>query len=1067
MVNFFIERPIFATVLALLMLLIGGICVFLLPIALYPQIAPPQVQVTTTYTGADAQTVAETVTTPIEQQINGIKGMIYFSSDSTSNGLSKIVATFDVGYSQDIGAVDIQNKVQTAQASLPPEVKQYGVTIKKTSTDMVCVVNLVSPDGRYDANFLDNYGQIDVADVLKRIPGVSDVTSSGGSTRCGSGSTRTGWPTQLISPAEVIAAIQQENRQAAAGKIGGQPVPPGQAFEYPITAKGRLEKVAEFEDIIVRRDDDGSIVRLRGRRPGRARLGELRDRRLRSTASPPGRSRSTSSPTPTPWTSSGRSARDGAAREELPAGPRIPDRLRHDRVRPREHRRGRAHAARGVPAGHDRRVRLPAGVPGDDHPDAGDSRLAGRHVRDDGGVRVLDQHADALRAGAGDRPGGRRRDHRRRERREVPRAGHARRSRRPATAMAEITAPIVTITLVLAAVFVPVAFIPGLTGRLYNQFAMTIVFSFVFSAINSLTFSPAMARLFLKPKARRGEVLPVPLVQRGHASGSRTPTMRSSSHGARTGGRSSRPSVGLLVLMGCMLVERPKAFIPNEDQGYLIVAVQTPDGTTREPTQPDRPAGRRDRREARGRQRRRAAGRPQPDQLARTRPTPATVFVILEEWSKRQDARAPGRRRWPAKLQARLSSEVRGAMALVFQPPPIRGLSQTGGFEFMLEDREGKGVEALATVTDRFLDEAREAARAGRRLHHRSRPASPSSASTSTAPRPGGSTSPSPTSSPSSRRTSAAYYVNDFNLYGKVWKVMVQAEGNGADQARRHPEALRPEPRGEEGPARARWARSRNAVGPIDVPHYNMYNSAKITGQPAPGYSSGQAIARHGGGRRRGPARGLRLRVDRHDVPGAEDGQRRPRYIFALSIVCVFLFMAALYESWIRPLVIILTVPLAMFGAMVGLWLYDMPLDVFGQIGLVMLIGLETKNAILIVEFGVELPQKQGMGILESAKEAVAAAAPADPDDVVRLRHGRPADGPRHRRRGVQPELAGDRHRLRHRCQHRPRPVRDPDLLRPRRAAHPGLLAGRDRGAGVISRRRGAGGKPEDLEANS
>src|SRR5215469_11870643 len=177
MVNFFIERPIFATVLALLMLLIGGICI--LPVSQYPQITPAQVQVTTTYTGADALTVAETVTTPIEQQINGVKGMIYFSSDSTSNGLSNIVATFDVGYSQDIGAVDIQNRVQTAEAVLPPEVKQFGVTIKKTSTDMVCVVNLVSPDGRYDSTFLDNYAQIYVLDVLKRIPGVSDVSAFG------------------------------------------------------------------------------------------------------------------------------------------------------------------------------------------------------------------------------------------------------------------------------------------------------------------------------------------------------------------------------------------------------------------------------------------------------------------------------------------------------------------------------------------------------------------------------------------------------------------------------------------------------------------------------------------------------------------------------------------------------------------------------------------------------------------------------------------------------------------------------------------------------------------------
>src|SRR6201996_539436 len=263
MVNFFIERPTFATVLALLMLLIGGICIFVLPIAQYPPITPPQVQVTTTYTGADAQTVAETVTTPIEQQINGVKGLIYFSSDSTSNGVSSIVATFDVGYSQDIAAVDIQNRVQTAQAQLPPEVKQYGVTIKKSSTDMVCVVNLISPDGRYDATFLDNYGQIHVADVLKRINGISDATVIGRKYAMRIWIDPDRLANMKIAPTEVIQAIQQENVQAAAGKIGGRPVPNGQDFELPITLKGRLEKASEFEEIIVRRGDDGSIVRVK------------------------------------------------------------------------------------------------------------------------------------------------------------------------------------------------------------------------------------------------------------------------------------------------------------------------------------------------------------------------------------------------------------------------------------------------------------------------------------------------------------------------------------------------------------------------------------------------------------------------------------------------------------------------------------------------------------------------------------------------------------------------------------------------------------------------------------
>src|SRR5437764_1758322 len=268
MVNFFIERPIFSTVIALLMLLVGGICLFLLPISPYPEIVPPPAQVTTTYTGADAQTVADTVTTPVEQQINGVKGLIYFNSDSTSNGLSNVIATFDVGYDQDIAAVDIQNKVSTAQTSLPPEVKQYGVTVKKTSTSMVCVVNLVSKvdpktkKSLYDATFLDNYGQINVVDALKRIPGVSDVNPFGRKYAMRVWLDPDRMANQRISPAEVVQSIQQENKQAASGKIGAAPAPPGQRFEYPITSKGRLSKVEEFEKIVVRRNDDGSFVYL-------------------------------------------------------------------------------------------------------------------------------------------------------------------------------------------------------------------------------------------------------------------------------------------------------------------------------------------------------------------------------------------------------------------------------------------------------------------------------------------------------------------------------------------------------------------------------------------------------------------------------------------------------------------------------------------------------------------------------------------------------------------------------------------------------------------------------------
>ena len=531
-------------------------------------------------------------------------------------------------------------------------------------------------------------------------------------------------------------------------------------------------------------------------------------------------------------------------------------------------------------------------------------------------------------------------------------------------AMAEITAPIVTITLVLAAVFVPVAFIPGLTGNLYKQFALTIVFSFLFSAINSLTFSPAMSRVFLRPRHGESKFILFRWFNHGMRwlENSYDAFLEFTAHHWWT---IVLPSLVLLALTYAMLIERPKAFIPTEDQGYLITAIQTPDGTGRQVTS----------RIAQDVSRIAMKMEGIGDVvlldgfnvLSSTNQTNSAVaFVTLKEWSERKTPELRARA-MATKLQAALLAEIRGAVALVLEPPPIRGLSQTGGFEFMIEDRDGKGVEALAQITDQFLDAARKR------------------------PELGGLFTSFSARVPQLRfdfdRTKAerldvavsdvfnvlqtnlgGYYVNDFNLYGKVWKVFIQAEGN----ARAKPAdmgGLYVLNRQRKKVQLGALGDVKYTLGPIDVPHYNLYNAAKITGQPAPGYSSGQAI------------KAMEEVADQilpegfsYEWTGTTFQEQKTGnvagWIFGLSIVCVFLFMAALYESWVRPLVIIFTVPLAMFGAVVGLWLYNMPLDVFGQIGLVMLIGLETKNAILIVEFGVELQKKHGMSIIDSAKEA-------------------------------------------------------------------------------------------------
>jgi hydrophobe/amphiphile efflux-1 (HAE1) family protein len=971
MVNFFIGRPIFATVLAVLMLLVGGICVFILPIAQYPQITPPQVQVTTTYTGADALTVAETVTTPIEQQINGVKGMIYFNSDSTSNGVSTIVATFDVGYSQDIGAVDIQNRVETAQAVLPPEVKQFGVTIKKTSTDMVCVVNLVSPDGQYDSNFLDNYAQIYVLDVLKRVPGVSDVTPFGSKYAMRIWLDSDKMAAEKISPTEVIQAIQSENRQAAAGKIGGSPVPAELAFkEYPILTKGRLTSAREFEQIVVRRNDDGSILRL----------DDISDVKLESenydtagwlSGKPAGT-------LPIYQYSDAnaleivRQVRESMDRLAKSFPPGLEYRIVYDTTKyVRENIEEVEHTLveafllvlvvifvflQSLRATIIPMLAIPVALVATFSMMAAFGFsintltlcgliLAIGLVVDDA-IIVVENVEKYLERG-------------------VPPLAAVR------SAMAEITAPIVTITLVLGAVFVPVAFIPGLTGRMYNQFAMTIVFSFVFSAVNSLTFSPAMARLFLR--GRHGETRF--FFFRWFNAGMRWLENSYDSFlefTARHAWTIVLPSIALLALTYWMLVERPKAFIPTEDQGYLIVAMQTPDGTGMAATS-------------------RVAKRVSEIALqihgvqdvvllegfnvlnSTNQTNAATAFVVLKEWKERT-ARELRAAALSHELQGAISKQVRGGVALVLQPPPIRGLSQTGGFEFMIEDRDGRGVDALADVTDKFLEEARRTTD--------DKPVHPELDAIFT---------PFSAQVPQLRfvldRVKAerldvgvadvftvlqtnlgGYYVNDFNLSGKVWKVMIQAEGSRR-VSKDDITSLYVINRKKDRVPLSALGTVTYAAGAIDVPHYNMYNAAKITGQPAPGYSSGQAIA------------AMEQIADKvlpegfsYEWTGTTFQEQKTGNvafaIFGLSIVCVFLFMAALYESWVRPLVIIFTVPLAMFGAIMGLWLFDLPLDVFGQIGLVMLIGLETKNAILIVEFGVELREKRGLSILESAKEA-------------------------------------------------------------------------------------------------
>ena len=888
MVNFFIGRPIFATVLALLMLLVGGICIFVLPISLYPDIVPPQVQVTTTYTGADAQTVADTVTTPIEQQINGVKGQIYFNSDSTSNGLANIIATFEVGYDQDIAAVDIQNKVSTAQTSLPPEVKQYGVTVKKTSTNMVCIVNLVSPDGRYDATFLDNYSQINVVDALKRIPGVSDVNPFGRKYAMRVWLDPDRMANQRISPAEVIQAIQQENKQAASGKIGALPAPPGQRFEYPVKAKGRLTKVEEFEKIVVRRNDDGSIVYL----SNVARV-QLDSENYETAGWLNGKPAGTipiyqlSDANALDIVKQVRQEMDRVARN-FPEG--LEYKIAYDTtLYVRENItevwdtlieafilvlivvfvflqgfRATAIPMIAIPVSLVATFAMMAafGFSINTLTMCGLVLAIGLVVDD--AIIVVENIEKFLERGMGPL--------------EATRA-----------AMAEITAPIVTIGLVLAAVFVPVAFIPGLTGRLYNQFALTIVFSFLFSAFNSLTFTPAIARIFLRPKHGETKFPPFRWFNRGlkWIEDSYDSFL---DFGARHWWTIVFPSLGLLVLTGWLIYERPKAFIPTEDQGYLIVALQTPDGTTREPTsrvaqRVGKIAG-----ELHGVR----------DVLlldgynavtAINQTNTATAFVMLEEWAHRTtpELRAVGLAR---ELQRRLSEQIRDARVAVLQPPPIQGLSSTGGFDFMIEDREGKGVEAMASVTDRFLDAARN------------RPELAGVFTSFSAQRPAVAVRDRPHQGTPARRTGRRRIQRSPDQPGGLLRQRLQPvwqdleshrSGRGARPLppRRCFSLVRPEPQGWQG------APERSGRGQV---HARADRCAALQHvhrrpdhRPARGriqFRPGDRCDASGGGR--DPAGRLWVRVDWDHLPGTEDRQHGHVYLRSLGHLRVPVHVGAL-----------------------------------------------------------------------------------------------------------------------------------------------------------------------------
>jgi HAE1 family hydrophobic/amphiphilic exporter-1 len=964
MVDFFITRPIFASVVAIVMVLAGIVGYVLLPVAQFPEIAPPQVIVTTSYAGASAQTVADTVTTPLEQQINGVQGMAYMSSVSANDGTSTITITFDVGYNVDIAAVDVQNRVAQATGQLPAIVNQGGITIQKKQPSFTLIVNLISPDGSVDALGLSNYAYLQLVDPIKRLEGASDVTIFGEKRYALRVWLNPDRLAQLgVTAAQVQAAIAEQNQQVAGGKLGEAPSPPDQQFELQINTLGRLSDVKHFEDIIVRAGNASSaVVRLKDL--GRVELGA---QSYDSNAYLDGKPTVLLAVYQIPGANA--LALDKLVRlkmAEMSANfpPGIAYTIKYDTTMFVSASLREVAITLAESLGlvflvvfvflQSWRTTL---IPGISIPVSLIGTLAVMKVVGfsintvsllglvlaiglvvDDAIVVVENVKRQIDDG------------------KSPMAAAK-------AAMKEVTGPILATTAVLMAVFVPVAFLPGITGQLYRQFALTIAISVALSAFNSLTLSPALCAVLLKPK-----------------SGEQAWAFRKFNAGFRwladcfaaSVRTTSRywPVMFLLLAAtagGTYLISReiPSSFVPVEDQGYFFIVMQLPDGAALTRT------------EAVAREVRAIVmERPEVQDMVQitglnfltvsSQSNSAVAFVILKPWGERPGA-AHTAQGIVAALRGRLLA-IPAGIVLSFDPPSIPGLGATGGFEFEVQDRAGVGAGKLDAVTQTFLAEARKQPELNpQQLLTTFGAATPQLnfvLDRDKAKQLGLSL----TDVFATMQTYlGSLYINDFNLFGRTFRVIAQADGGARNDPLDFSKIFVPTAGGGVLPLDA-VGRLQSTTGPATVPHYNMYGSAQITGGPAAGFSSGQAIA----AMQRAAATALPTGFG-YEWTGVVYQQLKAgsvaMLIFGLAFVFVFLSLAAQYESWSMPFMVLLSVPFALFGALFAVWLRGLELDVYGEIGLVMLIGLSSKNAILIVEFAKRL-REEGKPVLRAAMDA-------------------------------------------------------------------------------------------------
>ncbi|WP_437202213.1 efflux RND transporter permease subunit [Planctomicrobium sp. SH664] len=959
--KFFIERPIFANVIAIVTILIGVVALWELPVELYPEITPPTIRVSSVYPGANATTVADTVAAPVEQQVNGVENMLYMSSTSSGDGSYSLTVTFEIGTNLDEAQVLVQNRVSIAEPQLPEEVRRQGITVKKQSTNIILVISLISSDPRLDSLYLSNYATLRMRDPLSRVPGVGEVTVFGTANY----SMRVWLDPQKLKAREmtaqdVVNALREQNVQVAAGQIGQPPIDLKTDFQYTVTALGRLSEPAQFEDIVVKTGEGTKVVYLKD--VARVELGaqsydQFNMKRGQQNAN--------------------------IGIYQLPGANAL--QVAEDVIKEIERlsRQFPEGVTWGVPLDTTKFIEasihevyktlFEAGVlvlivilaflqdwravliPATTVPVTIIGAFAAMYALDfsvnmltlfglvlaigivvDDAIVVVENAVHHI------------------ERGEPPREATIR-------AMSEVLGPIIGITLVLLAVFIPASVLGGITGQLYRQFALTIAATALLSAVNAVTLKPAQCALWLRPMRQKKmflfrwfEAVYAP-IENAYAA-----TIRWLVHQRVV---VSLVFVVLVSITGWWYMRLPTGFIPTEDQGYFLMIVQLPDAASQQRTREvfKQIDARLDKINGIG------------DWITigglslldgSSAPNAGTVFASFDNFEER---RKSGRTQQQILGEVMQSvSSIQEAMIFAFPPPAIRGLGVRSGFEMIVEDRGGVGLQELQQATQAIVaDAATQSSLAG--VTTVFRPGVPQlfvdvdrvKAKTMDVPL--------ETIFGTLQAYLGSAYVNDFNKFGRTYQVRVQ----GDQKFRAVPEDIgKLEVRNRHGQMMplSTLVNVDRSFGPQVVNRYNLYPSATVSGAAAPGYSSGDALV-------------IMKQIANQVLPASMDTEwtgmayqeqkvgGEAVYIFAIAILLVYLVLAAQYESWILPIAVILVVPLGLLGATAAVAMRGMDNNVYTQIGIVLIIALASKNAILIVEFAKDL-RARNRSLYEAAAEA-------------------------------------------------------------------------------------------------